>query len=306
METKALSSMLSVLLNYFLPLLVSPSGSYPFEVVHPTQMHHYSLTAVCFFLVAQAAPLSVRKRTIFGNSEYSLPLETPEQDTSPYSYFSLFTQNPPPPPDLPTEDQLFALTPSSETQEPQNLNTIPLYTSGDTLLTYSILPPPTAQSNILPPVNGNQLIADFPSPINGNQPVEAAPTYVAKNCDNSGTCKLCKSADQDQCNEAEVSTDSSNGQKGKICPVGSTAKDQCITYVLYVSTGECVSGDNANNCRLCHPNNPGNCVSAEIQSKAATADLTIRFICPQGKDTGVNCIQYDSVTRCTSPDGTKC
>ncbi|MCJ1264236.1 hypothetical protein MMC22_004107 [Lobaria immixta] len=269
-------------------------------------MHHYSLTAFCFFLVAQAAPLSVRKRTIFDNPVYYLPLETPKQDIPPYSYFPSFTQDPPPPPDLPTKDQLFALTPSSETQQPQNLNTIPFYTSGDTLSTYSILPPPTAQSNILPPINGIQMIADVPSPKNGNQPTEATPTYVAKNCDNPGTCKLCKAADQDQCSDAEVSTDSNNSQKGKICPVGSAAEDQCITYLLYGYTGECVSGDNSNNCRLCHPNNPENCVSAEIQSKAATDDLTIRFICPRDKGTGVYCIQYDSVTRCTSPDGTKC
>ena len=267
-------------------------------------MNHYAWTASFYFLAAQAAPLIVRSSI---RSDYSMS-SPPDQrlglGISPYFYFSPSTDTQPTVLNLPTANQLFALNPSSEiqllglsslpeNQQPQDLNTVHLYAGGDTVLADSILQPSTTWSNVFSPLNGNQLAA-------------TEPAYIVKGCDDPRTCELCNSNDQSQCREAEVGTESTNGQKGQICPVGTTAQDQCIAYILYIPTGDCVANGNSHKCLLCDPKNQETCVPAGIQSKAPTADLTILYVCPQEKNTGINCVKYDSVTKCTSPDGTRC
>lgn len=256
------------------------------EIIHSKQMLYYFLTASCLLLVAQSTPLSLRDSIILDNSDDSTSLQQIEQSISPYSYFPQSSKDQFPSLNLPTEDQLFAFAPSTEDQP---FAFTPL--TEDQLFSFS---PSTENEqssvgNILPQMNENQLEAAAPATSNG--------------CDNPDTCKLCVS--QNQCGDAEVSIDSSNAQRGKICPTGSVAEDQCITYIRYSPSEQCAGGGDPKHCQLCHPDNPGNCVPASVRSKTK-GNRTITFICPQANNAEVNCIKYGSEMKCTSPDGTSC
>lgn len=257
-------------------------------------MHYHSLTASCFFLGAHATPLSFRNNIIFGNSDYSTVLQGLEQSISPGLYLPLSTENQPSPLNLPakdqtssaknllsslnwpTENEFFALTSSTENR-PQNLNTVPLYISEDTVLENSILQPSTTEADSRVSMYGNQLVA-------------AAPAYTSKGCDRPNTCQLCDSSNQNPCRPAKISTDSKNRQEGKICPIDSTIQDECITYTLYVPKGNCGNDRDVYDCRLCDPNDEKTCVPAETLSYTSSPTATV-FICPQHRDPKINCLR---------------
>lgn len=256
------------------------------EIIHSNQMLYYFLTASCLLLGAQSTPLSVRDSIMLGNSDYSTSLQQVEQSISPYSYLLQSTKDQFPSLNLPTEDQLFALTPSTEDQP---FAFTPLTEDQLFALALSTENEQSSVGNILFQMNENQL--------------EAAAAATSKGCDNPDTCNLCLG--QNQCREAEVSTDSRNVQQGKICPIGSAAEEQCITYIRYSPSEQCAGGGDPKHCQLCHPNNPGNCVPASIRSKTK-GNRTITFICPQAPNAEINCIKYGSDMKCVSPDGTSC
>lgn len=231
-------------------------------------MHHYSLTATCSLLaVAQAVPLIVRNGIIFDSLDGFAPLQQLEQSDPPHLTF---------PPS--TENQLFSLTSPNQPIGYQLFDLTPS-TENEQL----------QDLNIIWSTHGDQLEG-------------AAPELVPKGCDNPESCQLCDSTNQ--CQQATISTDNSNGQ-GKICPTGSTAQDQCVSYTLYIATEPCSSGDKSKDCKLCRPNNEQSCIRAAIWSKT-TGNQTVKFFCPLDGGTMVNCVYYDTVTKCTSPDGTSC
>lgn len=233
-------------------------------------MHYYSLTATCSLLtVAQAVPLIVGNSIIFDSLRLddSAPLQQLEQSNSPYLTLSPSTEN-----------QLFYHTSPNQ---------------------------PTAyQLFDLTPSTENQQLQDLNIVLStyGDQLEAAAQDFVPKGCDNPENCQLCDSTNQ--CQQATISTDNSNGP-GKICLTGSTAQDPCVPYTLYIATESCASGDGSKDCKLCHPNNGQNCISAVIWSKT-TGNRTVKFFCPLNRGTGVNCVYYDTVIKCASPDGTSC
>lgn len=268
--------------------------SHLFGAVHSNQMHYHSLTASCFFLVTQAAPLSVRNSIIFGNSDYSTEVHGLEQSISHGLYLPLSTENQPSPLNPPTEHQtpstknslssliwpseheFFPLTLSTENR-PQNLNAVPLHIHEDTVPANSILRPSTSEADRRVSIYGNQLAA-------------AAPSYTSKGCDRPNTFQLCDSNNQNPCRRAKIATDSNNRQNGKICPRDSTIQHECITYTLYVPKGSCGNDRDFYNCRLCDPNDPNNeqtCAPAITLSYTST---TV-FICPQNGDPKINCVR---------------
>lgn len=161
-------------------MLLQNAFSILFEIAHSNQMHHYSLAASSFLLVAQAASLTSGGSNMFDNSDVDQP----------YSYLS--------------ENQMSSPGGPNMNQQPQAL---PQFFN--TAL--------TSPKNLLPAENFS--LTGSPFSINGNQLAEALTTrYLYQGCNRPVNCEICDPNDKDSngypsCVFAELSTEADHEGK---------------------------------------------------------------------------------------------
>lgn len=229
--------------------------------------YYYHLTAACFPLIAQAAPLSIPNSIGYFPSLY--------QGVFPYSYQPTEDQPSSPlfSPNLPTTNFLSTLTSSIGNQD---FDTALLSASGGT-------------NSFLQPSTETQ--ADVRYPDNGNQLEVATQIYSAKNCNDPDACQICTS-NGINCIAAKVSPDPISDTLSHICPISSTSSTieyPCIEFTSYIPDENC--HDSYQGCQLCPPDDgrSNSCVSAQIRVMA-NGDSS-RYLCPASKDVDVKCIK---------------